>query len=79
MYHLLTNCSQSILPAMVCRLKPIGLQAQQSVVMQSNESFVKSVVLNDHPWWKLLKGFLWDVAMLTLYRLEARCHHQRPV
>ena len=27
MYHLLTNCSQSILPAMVCRLKPIGLQA----------------------------------------------------
>ena len=44
--------------------------------MQSNESFVKSVVLksmslNDHPWWKLLKGLLWDVAMLTLYRLEA--------
>ena len=27
MYHLLTNCSQSILNAMVCRLKPIGLQA----------------------------------------------------
>ena len=26
-YHLLTNCSQSILPAMVCKLKPIGLQA----------------------------------------------------
>ena len=29
MYHLLTNCSQSILPAMVCRQKPIGLQAYQ--------------------------------------------------
>ena len=27
MYHLLTNYSQSILPAMVCILKPIGLQA----------------------------------------------------
>ena len=27
MYHLLTNCSQSISPAVVCRLKPIGLQA----------------------------------------------------
>ena len=27
MYNLLTNYSQSILPAMVCRLKPIGLQA----------------------------------------------------
>ena len=27
MYHLLTNYSQSILPAMVCRLKPIGLPA----------------------------------------------------
>ena len=27
MYHLLTNYNQSIFPAMVCRLKPIGLQA----------------------------------------------------
>ena len=27
MYHLLTNCSQSISPATVCRQKPIGLQA----------------------------------------------------
>ena len=27
MYHLLTNSSQFILPEMVCRLKPIGLQA----------------------------------------------------
>ena len=27
MYHLLTNFSQSILPGMFCRLKPIGLQA----------------------------------------------------
>ena len=29
MHHLLTNCSQSILSAMVCRQKPIGLQAYQ--------------------------------------------------
>ena len=48
MHHLLTNCNQSILPAMVCRLKTwfISLtKCVQRIIMQTSESFVKSVVL----------------------------------
>ena len=49
MYHLLTNCSQSILPTMVCRLNLLVLNASlvncEGLCYQSNESFAKSGML----------------------------------
>ena len=67
--HLLTNCSQSILPAMVCRLSLLVLNTSlakcESLGYAMNESFAKSGVVTACDW---LKGLLWDNPCLHFYR-----------